>query len=287
VAATVIALGVGVAGGFVAGRSQASAVSLRQAAEAAERARVAEDQFQTTASSARAAKTALEQLQKNYQVIDDERQAALRERDKLQEAAKHAQDKVKTLTKSDKTGPTQVSREEKNRRIIRGEEDGMVVETDKQGVVIAKGKYIGGKKEGLWYEPGKSSKDGPFSEIGEYREGKRHGVWIVVRLGEKQAELSLDWDSGEMHGYHVCYSKNKATMIHQVKYGKIRGYEWMLPYPDNPEGSWRINTAGSPSTDPHGRGEPPSEMKAILLEQIDRHTRAIQRYTAIIESDWK
>ena len=74
--------------------------------------------------------------------------------------------------------------------------------------------------------------------------------------------------NGVRHGFSVGWGGGKPTMIHEIKRGELRGYQWVFPFDDNP-GTWRIDT-GLGASDPFGVGEPDEPMRGILLRAISR-----------------
>lgn len=93
----------------------------------------------------------------------------------------------------------EVMREENFRK---GLEDGLLQEFDENKVLITKGEYIDGLKDGFWF-----FEYGDHKEEGYYRNGERNGMWNYYYPNKKQ-NFEGKFVDGSPDGKHKFYYEN-------------------------------------------------------------------------------
>jgi hypothetical protein len=172
---------------------------------------------------------------------------------------------------------------DKESRILDGKEDGRVVQRYSDGVISGIGQMVQGKKHGLWYELNRGQET--YREAGHYSAGKRTGLWVSALPDKDEVVCTEQWENGVRHGFFVNWSGGKPSMIHEMKRGELRGYQWVFPY-DGKAGGWRIAT-GLGASDPNGEGEPDEPMQSVLLQAISAQAREMKSMTAELGYAWK
>ncbi len=84
-----------------------------------------------------------------------------------------------------------------------GKEHGSSVEYNDIGVLVAKGDYVGGLKDGKWFY-----QVNDHSEIGNYFEGQRIGFWKYYYADNGQLRFEGSYENGLEMGIHLYYYHN-------------------------------------------------------------------------------
>lgn len=119
----------------------------------------------------------------------------------------------------------QIHREEYYRR---GKEDGEFIEYSDSGVILTKGDYINGLRDGNWFY-----QVGDHTEKGKYSDGEKDGEWIHY-YDNDQVYFKGSYKNGKEVDKHIYYHYNgKKKWIGNYSLGKKEG-KW-IRYNENGE----------------------------------------------------